>query len=49
MNVACLQSGRSLIYHTNSVSDNGVHECTKKQAYESDITYGTNNEFGIDY
>ncbi len=22
---------------------------TKKQAYESDITYGTNNEFGFDY
>ena len=30
-----------------------VHEflrpCTKKQAYEADITYGTNNEFGFDY
>ncbi len=23
--------------------------CTKKQAYECDITYGTNNEFGFDY
>ncbi|OHD54475.1 MAG: hypothetical protein A2Y33_04725 [Spirochaetes bacterium GWF1_51_8] len=24
-------------------------ECTRKQAYECDITYGTNNEFGFDY
>lgn len=24
-------------------------ECTKKEAYECDITYGTNNEFGFDY
>jgi len=30
-----------------------VHEflrpCARKQAYEADITYGTNNEFGFDY
>jgi preprotein translocase subunit SecA len=30
-----------------------VHEflkpCTRRQAYEADITYGTNNEFGFDY
>ncbi len=30
-----------------------VHEflkpCTRKEAYEADITYGTNNEFGFDY
>lgn len=24
-------------------------ECTKKEAYECDIVYGTNNEFGFDY
>ena len=23
--------------------------CTRKQAYDADITYGTNNEFGFDY
>lgn len=23
--------------------------CTRKEAYEADITYGTNNEFGFDY
>ncbi|MBI5742798.1 MAG: preprotein translocase subunit SecA, partial [Candidatus Niyogibacteria bacterium] len=30
-----------------------VHEflrpCTRKEAYDADITYGTNNEFGFDY
>ena len=30
-----------------------VHEflkpCTRKEAYQADITYGTNNEFGFDY
>jgi preprotein translocase subunit SecA len=30
-----------------------VHEflrpCTRREAYEADITYGTNNEFGFDY
>lgn len=49
MNVACLQSGLSLIYHNNTISNKGAEECTKKRAYESDITYGTNNEFGFDY
>ncbi|NTW61067.1 preprotein translocase subunit SecA [Candidatus Saccharibacteria bacterium] len=38
--------------------DNGKHDdlrmrhlrpCTRKEAYEADITYGTNNEFGFDY
>jgi len=27
----------------------GMESLAKKQAYESDITYGTNNEFGFDY
>ncbi len=27
----------------------GMDSLAKKQAYESDITYGTNNEFGFDY
>lgn len=26
-----------------------LRSCTRKQAYEADITYGTNNEFGFDY
>ena len=27
----------------------GIEQDVRKQAYESDITYGTNNEFGFDY
>ncbi len=27
----------------------GMDQLAKKQAYDSDITYGTNNEFGFDY
>ncbi|HOW16835.1 MAG TPA: preprotein translocase subunit SecA, partial [bacterium] len=27
----------------------GITETTRRQAYLSDITYGTNNEFGFDY
>jgi len=26
-----------------------LRECTRKEAYDADITYGTNNEFGFDY
>ncbi|MBU4350915.1 preprotein translocase subunit SecA [Candidatus Parcubacteria bacterium] len=26
-----------------------LRPCTKKEAYEADVTYGTNNEFGFDY
>ena len=26
-----------------------LRPCTRQEAYESDITYGTNNEFGFDY
>ncbi len=26
-----------------------LKSCTRRQAYEADITYGTNNEFGFDY
>ena len=28
---------------------NQMDEVKKKQAYQADITYGTNNEFGFDY
>ncbi len=26
-----------------------LRPCTRKEAYEADVTYGTNNEFGFDY
>ncbi len=28
---------------------NGMNDAERKKAYQSDITYGTNNEFGFDY
>jgi len=34
---------------TTGVVISGMDPLAKKQAYESDITYGTNNEFGFDY
>ena len=34
---------------TTGVSVSGMDHTDKKQAYASDITYGTNNEFGFDY
>jgi preprotein translocase subunit SecA len=34
---------------TTGVSVSGMDPVAKKQAYASDITYGTNNEFGFDY
>ena len=31
------------------IGDNSIDQQTKKDAYNADITYGTNNEFGFDY
>jgi preprotein translocase subunit SecA len=31
------------------VFDEYLEECGRKEAYDADITYGTNNEFGFDY
>ena len=31
------------------VVENYLKPCTRKEAYEADILYGTNNEFGFDY
>lgn len=31
------------------VVDEFLRPCTRQQAYDADITYGTNNEFGFDY
>lgn len=47
---------QSFIYDPEYKNDEAVDErtqhlrpCTRKEAYEADITYGTNNEFGFDY
>lgn len=34
---------------TVGLNQNGMTKEEKKEAYEADITYGTNNEFGFDY
>ncbi len=34
---------------TVGLNGNGLSKAEKKQAYECDITYGTNNEYGFDY
>lgn len=34
---------------TVGLNGNGLSKEEKREAYESDITYGTNNEFGFDY
>jgi len=34
---------------TTGVIVNGLSQPQRKQAYNSDVTYGTNNEFGFDY
>ncbi len=46
----------SFIYDPNYSSDKHddprmkpLKPCTRKEAYEADVTYGTNNEFGFDY
>jgi preprotein translocase subunit SecA len=31
------------------VFDRYLQPCTRKQAYDADVTYGTNNQFGFDY
>ena len=53
LSVACLQyNGKAFIYNNNFDSDKDLPqliECSRKDAYLADITYGTNNEFGFDY
>ena len=47
------QPSPSYIYDKDYTSDdpkwNHLRPVTRRQAYEADITYGTNNEFGFDY
>jgi preprotein translocase subunit SecA len=56
LSVSVIVSEESFIY--DSSFDNQNHDddrmrhlkpCTRKEAYEADITYGTNSEFGFDY
>ena len=56
MSVSVIINEASFIY--DAEYENTEHEderfrhlkpCTRKEAYEADVTYGTNNEFGFDY
>jgi len=60
INVACInaqqateQLAPSYVYDPSYESEdqkwNFLRPITRRQAYEADITYGTNNEFGFDY
>jgi preprotein translocase subunit SecA len=56
LSTACIMHDVSYIYEPQvfdadevSVEMENLTEITRKQAYASDITYGTNNEFGFDY
>lgn len=56
VSVAVIVADESFIYDRNYSNDNFTDErmkplrpCTRKEAYDADITYGTNNEFGFDY
>lgn len=56
MSTGAIINDASFVYDANH--DNSVHDdprmrklrpATRKEAYNADITYGTNNEFGFDY
>ncbi len=53
LSVSSLQHEGSLIYSPNAPSDQPalrfLTPITRRDAYEADITYGTNHEFGFDY
>ncbi|SVD50552.1 uncharacterized protein METZ01_LOCUS403406, partial [marine metagenome] len=51
LSVGILQHDSSSIYIGDNGKDNSNHleTTTRKDAYNCDITYGTNNEFGFDY
>lgn len=52
-NAAADQSRGSFIYDPTFQSDDeryqNLRPCTRREAYATDVTYGTNNEFGFDY
>ncbi len=53
LSVGVIQHDASFLYDPNyRTSDkrfDGLRPCSKKEAYQAHITYGTNNEFGFDY
>jgi preprotein translocase subunit SecA len=53
LNVGVLQHDTAYVYTPEKVSDVANMEhlmpAPRRQAYQADVTYGTNNEFGFDY
>ncbi|MCH7746310.1 MAG: preprotein translocase subunit SecA, partial [Chloroflexi bacterium] len=54
MSVGVLQHDNSYVYDASVVEPDErgmerLRRVTRREAYEADITYGTNNEFGFDY
>ena len=56
MSVGVIIADASFLYDPEYVNEEHTDErmqhlkpCTRKQAYQADVTYGTNNEFGFDY
>ena len=51
VSVSSLQNSQSFVYDSNldPSSDEKLRPVSKREAYQADIVYGTNNEFGFDY
>ena len=56
LSTACIINEASFMYDPEYINEEHEDErfrhlkpCTRKEAYNCDITYGTNNEFGFDY
>ena len=53
LSVSCLQQNSAYLLDPSIEEGDssfiGLRSITRKEAYEADITYGTNNEFGFDY
>lgn len=56
LSVGCIAHDSSFVYEPNKIDKNEVSieeenliAVSRKEAYQVDITYGTNNEFGFDY
>ncbi len=56
MSTACIVNQTAFIYDPEYQDENQsdkrlihLRPCTRKEAYEADITYGTNSEFGFDF
>jgi preprotein translocase subunit SecA len=53
LSVACIQHDAAYMYDREWISEDErlarLRPVSRREAYEADITYGTNNEFGFDY